>query len=133
MKTDFITEKQLKEVLAHYRNRSMQSLKSVKNEFYAFEDGKKSTIRKGHRDIRLGLLMFGSEEPNVNLEKIVNVTQVVHCKVKDLPVEYAKLDDFQDKHDLVNQLSLYYPDINEETEITAIVFEDMDSNKKYYK
>ena len=111
----------------------MQSLKSVKNKFYAFEDGKKSTIRKGYRDIRLGLLIFGSEEPNVNYEKIVNVTQVVHCKVQDLPTQYARLDDFQDKHDLVSQMAYYYPDINEETEITAIVFENIDENKEYYK
>jgi hypothetical protein len=108
----------------------MQSLKSVKNEFYAFEDGKKGTIRKGYRNIRLGLLLIGSEDPKINLEKIVEVTQVVHCKVKDLPIEYAKLDDFVDKHDLVSQLSYYYPDINEETEITAIVFKNLDNEEK---
>jgi len=62
---------------------------------------------------------------NDDFNLVIMVTQVIHCVVKDLPTEYVKRDDFIDKHDLVNQLRQFYPDIDEETEITAIVFEPL--------
>ena len=104
-------------------NRPRQTLSATKNEFHTIQDGKECTIRKGHREIRLEPLEFFMLNDDFNL--VVMVTQVVHCKVNDLPNEYVRRDEFVDKHDLVNQLRVFYPDINEETEITAIVFEPL--------
>lgn len=98
-----------------------QSLTATKNEFHTIEDGKKATIRKGYRNITLGDLTITMLNGDKTIT--VNVTQVIHCKIIDLPHEYVKKDDFLNKHDLINQLKQFYPDINEITEITAIVFE----------
>jgi len=97
-----------------------QILTASKNEFHTIQDGKQCTIRKGYREIKLEPLGFYliNEDQHIT----VNVTQVIHCIVKELPMEYVKKDDFQDRHDLINQLKQFYLDINEETEITAIVF-----------
>lgn len=98
----------------------MQGLKAHENEFDNIEDGKCCTIRKGHREIKLGNLIFWSREENRQM--VVNVTQVIHSNVNDLPLYFAKEDYFVDKHDLVHQMQTFYPDINEETEVTAIIF-----------
>ena len=100
--------------------KSKYVLSATKNEFHTIEDGKQCTIRKGYRDIRLGPIVIILMDGNETLT--VNVTQVIHCKVIDLPLEYVKRDEFMDRHDLVHQLKQYYVDIDEHTEITAIVF-----------
>lgn len=95
-------------------------LNATKNEFHTIQDGKECTIRKGHREIKLGDLKINLLDGDETLT--VKVTQVIHCRVIDLPLEYVRRDEFADRHDLVHQLRQYYLDIDEFTEITAIVF-----------
>jgi hypothetical protein len=101
----------------------MQSLNAVELEFNDIEDGKICTIRKGRRSLKLGLLQFVSLKEKRTLT--VKVTHVIHCVAHDIPMEYVKQDGFTDKHDMVHQLTQYYPEINENTEITAIIFKSL--------
>lgn len=98
----------------------IQKLNAVELEFNDIEDGKICTIRKGRRSLQLGPLQFESLIENRKL--IVHVTHVIHCIAHDIPMEYVRKDGFTDKHDMINQLTQYYPEINENTEITAIIF-----------
>jgi len=50
----------------------------------------------------------------------VKVVHVVHAIVQDVPMDFVKNDLFTDKHDLVNQLRQFYPDIDENTEVTIV-------------
>ena len=102
-----------------------QILTATKNEFFAIEDGKKCTIRKGYRPIFLKPLKFWMLNGEESL--VVNVSQVIHCTVHDLPNEYVKRDEFVDKHDMVYQLQEFYPDIDGDTEITVVVFEHLNN------
>lgn len=98
----------------------MQKLSAVELEFNDIEDGKRCTIRKGRRSLRLGPLQFISKTENRVIT--VNVTHVIHCIAIDMPMEYVREDEFTDRHDMIYQLRQYYPDIDERAEITAIVF-----------
>ena len=95
-------------------------LTSTEIEFNDIEDGKGITIRKGYRPIKLGLLEFESLEEKRKLN--VQVTHVIHTLVRDIPMEYVKDDGFLDKHDLVNQLTEFYPDIDELSEVTIVTY-----------
>ena len=95
-------------------------LTCTENEFNDIEDGKTVTIRKGYRPIRLEELRFESlEEKRIMTVKVVHV---IHAIVQDIPMEYVKNDGFIDKHDLVNQLKVFYPNIDETTEVTIISY-----------
>lgn len=98
----------------------MQKLTCVEIEYNDIEDGKRVTIRKGYRQIQLGDLEFKCKKTNRTL--IVDVLHVIHSLVENIPTEYVRNDGFIDKHDLVNQLKEYYPNINEKSEVTIISF-----------
>ncbi len=93
-------------------------LTCTENEFNDIEDGKTVTIRKGYRPIRLEELRFESlVKKRVMTVKVIHV---VHAIVQDVPMDFVKNDLFTDKHDLVNQLRQFYPDIDENTEVTIV-------------
>ena len=98
----------------------IQSLTCVEFEFNDIVDGKRVTIRKGYREIYLGDLRFICKKTNRSLT--VDVMHVIHSKVEDVPSSYIKNDGFIDKCDMIVQLSKYYPDINEKTEVTIISY-----------
>ena len=98
----------------------MQKLTAVESEFDTIEDGKRCTIRLGRRDIKLGPLEFESLEQKRRIT--VKITHVLYCLVQDIPREYVLSDGFIDRHDLIHQMETYYPDIDEVTEVTIVVF-----------
>lgn len=99
---------------------TLQKLTAVESEFDYFEDGKSCTIRKGRRSLKLGLLTF--ESLKEKRQEVVFITHIIHCTVKNIPMEYIKKDGFTDRHDMVAQMQEFYPDIDEDTEVTVIIF-----------
>ena len=79
-----------------------QRLTSTEIEFNDIEDGKRVTIRKGYRSIKLGSLIFESLKKKRTIT--VQVVHIIHSLVQNIPSEYVRNDGFTDKHDLVNQL-----------------------------
>lgn len=89
-------------------------------EFNDIEDGKRVTIRKGYREIGLGELTLESLRRKRTM--VVHVVHVIHSLVENIPSSYVRNDGFIDKYDMINQLSEFYPDINEKSEVTIISF-----------
>ena len=105
---------------------NMQTLFLVEELFELIDCGKTVTIRKGRRDIQLGELKFlspvdGDEHP---MKRIVDVTHLMYCKAKDIPMDLLQDDGFDDHDDMIKQLQRFYPGLDEETECTAILFEN---------
>ena len=82
--------------------------------------GKTCTIRKGRRDIGLGILLFESLEEK--REELVFVTHVIYCTARNIPSEYYKNDGFGSIKAMINQMKRFYPDMEEGTECTVVVF-----------
>jgi len=82
---------------------------------------KRSTIRKGKRDIKLGLLLLESGTDR----QVVNVTLVRHCLVKDLTIEDAQDDGFADIESLLAELLSIYSNLEGFHYVTVIKFDTM--------
>lgn len=81
---------------------------------------KVSTIRKGHRQYRLGSGILRTPTVDIGIE----IQRVTHCKYYDLTEEDAYRDGFASLHRLQEALRGFYPDIefDYEGEITIVGF-----------
>lgn len=104
----------------------MQTLKLADKFFPVVLGGTKfTTVRTGLRDIKLGPLAFEATEgghPNI----VVNVVKVEFCPLWNvsnwvLRGEGLYAGDWDMLHDVLKE---FYPDVNEDTPITAIEFTD---------
>jgi ABC-type ATPase with predicted acetyltransferase domain/ASC-1-like (ASCH) protein len=95
----------------------------IKSEFIDdIRKGKKrTTIRIGRQQIKLGLLLF----QNGNDYQIVNVKSVRYCHVKSLTDEDAVADGFANSDELIGKLHEIYPGIRKNQFVTIITFDTM--------
>ena len=100
----------------------MQTLKLADNLFPAIREGyKRNTIRKGRRDIGLGLLRLeGAEDESLTI--VVEVTSVTFIRLCNVSQEDMESDGFLDHADMLVQMRRFYPDITLATEVTVINF-----------
>lgn len=86
---------------------------------------KRTTIRKGYRDVRPGPLVFETpdntpEEQKDSVE--VNVERVIYTRAGEMTDKEARQDGFKDLDDMLEGMKRYYPDFGMNTEVTIIHF-----------
>ena len=86
------------------------------------EGGKRVTIRRGDRDIKLGKLLFAGATDGTLLHE-VEVVEVRHIRVSGVSEEIAQADGFANWVDFYNGMKRYYPDLDVSEECTIIYFE----------
>jgi|ERR1035438_3696367 hypothetical protein len=100
----------------------MQTIKLADDLFPGLADGSKTvTLRKGYRDIKPGPMMIEStsgELPTVE----VDVMEVRFKRMFDLTAEEAAADGFESLDSVIPLMQRFYPDFNENSEITLIYF-----------
>ena len=105
----------------------VQKLILAEDVFDTLKDGKTCTIRKGRRDIELGLLMFES------LEKkrlaLVGIKLIIYCSAFQIPEQYWRNDGFESVKDMIEQMKRFYPDMKGVTECTVVEFKLEPQNK----
>lgn len=99
---------------------TIQTLKLAEDIFNQLEKGKRTTIRKGRRDISLGKLLFESTE--IGRRKTVNVLNIHYCKLSNVYQGDLENDGFKDHHDMWEQMKRFYPDLSFDDELTTIKF-----------
>lgn len=98
----------------------MQKLELAEDVFDKLKQGKGVTIRKGHRDITIGDLIFESVEKKRH--ETVDVYMVYKAKLKYVLPEDIQKDGFKDQNDMIEKIKRFYPDISEESDLTIIRF-----------
>ena len=98
----------------------MQKLLLAEDVFDALENGKKTTIREGRRDIAIGKLLFESTEQKRT--EVVNVIMVSYCRLGNVFIGDIQNDGFKDHDDMWRQMLRFYPDIDFDTEVTVVKF-----------
>lgn len=98
----------------------MQKLNMAEDVFDKLEKGKNVTIRKGNRNITIGDLLFESVEKK--RQEIVDVYMVYKAKLKNVMPDDIDNDGFKDQNDMIEKIKRFYPDINEESDLTIIRF-----------
>ncbi len=83
---------------------------------------KRTTIRKGYREVQLGQLLFEGANDE-SLVESVKVTSVLHTTLGELPDDVLADDGFVSHIHAMRAMSRFYPNITLETEVTAITFE----------
>jgi hypothetical protein len=83
---------------------------------------KKITIREGHRDYTNGPVLIGC--PDLNWSTMRDIINVRHCRLVDVTEEEFKADGYDSKADMLMDLSKYYPDINWDSEVTVIKWQE---------
>jgi len=83
---------------------------------------KKITIRRGYRNIRIGILLFkGIKDQNLQYE--VEVVEVRHLRISGVSDGIAREDGFKDWVYFYQEMKKYYPDLDVSEECTLIYFE----------
>ncbi len=96
-------------------------LKLADDSFDGLYDGTKFvTIRKGKIDVPLGENVMESVSGD-KFEKI-DVYQVTRMVIGLVPDTVAQDDGFEDAEEMLEGMKKFYPDINEDTEVTIIYF-----------
>ena len=98
----------------------MQKLTLYEDIFDALELGKRTTIRKGRRNIELGELLFESTE--TKRQKVVEVVNVYCVSLEKVELEDLKNDGFKDHQDMWEQMQRFYPGIGLEDLVTVVIF-----------
>lgn len=84
---------------------------------------RKITIREGHRDYRLDLVMICCHlEP---WAVMADITDVRHCILGEVTEEEYKADGFNTRDELLNELRRYYPDIDLNSPVTVIRWDNV--------
>jgi len=106
-------------------NQEVQVLFLARDLFESIDQGKTVTIRKGRRDVQLGDLRFLSpiQEGEEQLQRDVYVTYVMYCKAIDIPIDLLMDDGFEDHDDMLEGMKRFYPDFEEDTECTVVIYE----------
>lgn len=98
-----------------------QSLKLAPHIFDQFKtSGKYVTIRKGRRDIKLGVLDF--ECTSGTRGRTVEVNKVSYMRLIDVSDKDLKADNFANFEALLETMQSFYPDISVKDEVTVIYF-----------
>jgi hypothetical protein len=105
----------------------VQVLFLARDLFEDIDHGKTVTIRKGRRDVQLGKLRFLSpvEDGEEQLQRDVDVTYVMYCKAIDVPIDLLMDDGFEDHDDMLEGMKRFYPDFEEDTECTVVIYEPL--------
>ena len=97
-------------------------LKLADDLFESLYDGTKFvTIRKGQRDISLGINTMESISGDDQVK--INVYQVTRMLLGLVPDTVAQDDGFEDAEEMLEGMKKHYPDIDEKSEVTIIYFE----------
>jgi uncharacterized protein len=80
---------------------------------------KRSTIRKGRKSIRKGLLLLTAR----GTTELVSVTEVKCISISSLTDDYARKDGFKDLNELRAALQRHYPDLRDRSLVTVISFD----------
>lgn len=99
----------------------MQKLTLYEDIFDELENGKRTTIRKGRRNIALGKLMFESTQEG--RQKMVDVVMVSYTRLENVNSEDLENDGFKNHQDMWEKMQRFYPDIGLEDEVTVVKFE----------
>lgn len=104
---------------------NMQTLFLKEELFELLDCGKNVTIRKGYKEIKLGELKLLSpvEGDEHSMKRIVDVTHVLYSKANDIPIGLVNDDGFFNHDDMIEKMKEFYPDFNENTECTVLLFE----------
>jgi hypothetical protein len=78
------------------------------------------TIREGTRDIALGNLLFEAVGTDETVE--VSVRSVIHKTLGELTDVEAQMDCVDTAEEMADVLRNFYPDINDDSEITIVIF-----------
>lgn len=97
-----------------------QKLICAEDVFDSLADGKELTIRKGHRNIQLGTLVFESLETKRTAE--VDVEMVGYCQLQNVPLDLLYSEGYVSHDDMLSHLKTFYPELNVETEVTFVIF-----------
>lgn len=82
--------------------------------------GKKtSTVRVGRRNYKLGPATIVSGDANVT----VLITEVQHTTVRQLSDQVARKEGYVSKSELLAALLRFYPDLEDDREVTVVSFE----------
>jgi len=105
--------------------KDIQVLFLARDLFETIDYGKTVTIRKGRREVQLGDLRFLSpvEDGQEQLTRDVHVTYVMYCKAIDIPIDLVIEDGFEDHDDMLEGMKRFYPDFEEDTECTVVIYE----------
>lgn len=99
-----------------------QELLLVSSVFSLVNEGvKKSTLRKGRRDIRTGPLTFKMTE-NENCTVKVNVLNVSYLPFSEISEKHAKSEGYDSVDELKNVIRQIYGDVNESEVFTYVEF-----------
>jgi hypothetical protein len=89
---------------------------------FVLANRKKITIREGHRDYTLGPVLIGCNQ--IDWATMREITVVKHCTLVEVTPEEYQADGFETKSEMLNGLAQFYPDINWESPVTVIKWED---------
>lgn len=117
-----ISGKELSKNMAQGSRGEPPSLRLLPEFIDAVRRGKKSsTIRKGHREFPIGLMLLESDTQRLP----VKVTNVLHTRFCDLTDQDAKRDGFEDLNELQRTLFSIYPNLKEKSTLTVICFQPL--------
>jgi hypothetical protein len=85
---------------------------------------KRCTIRLGYRGIGLGELRFECSS-NPKRWAVVRVCEIRHKRLSGLTDFEAELGGLPTAQAMKHSLARYYPDMNDDSEITVIIFDDL--------
>ena len=86
-------------------------------------EDKKITIRKGYRDYQEGFVLLAC--PTDPWCVGADIVDVRYCLLKEINEEEYKADGFTDYEHLLGGMRNYYPDINGESEMTVIKWDNI--------
>ncbi len=100
----------------------MQTLKLADKHFPAVRDHQKRvTIRKGYRDVKPGPMLLESATDGFDSIEVM-IGRVIFTPAGEMTDKEARQDGFRDLTDLIRGMKEYYPDFDENTEVTIIHF-----------
>jgi len=103
-------------------NFNIMILKLEDGIFPGLYDGSKFvTIRKGHREVPLGLNVM--ESISGDDKEDIAVYQVTHTYLNLVPDEVCMDDGYEDNEDMYEGMKKFYPDLEPNEEITIIYFD----------
>ena len=90
--------------------------------FDVLANRKKITIREGARDYTNGPVLIGC--PDLDWATMRNIVDVRYCRLIDVTEEEYQADGFETKSDMLMGMSKYYPNINWDSEVTVIKWQE---------
>ncbi len=91
--------------------------------FDVLNGSKKITIREGHRNYTNGPVLIGCNQRDwATMRQIVDVR---HCTLVEITAEEYKADGFETKSELLEGLANFYPDINWDSPVTVIKWDEV--------